>query len=394
MQRLRAWFYLKNNKKRAAILVLSFGLFFVLLYGVQFFLSPAYFMDEAVLVRGAERMQIAYLNQMRELGVEIDDSLWDADSRATEEELIAEINRGSRQFAERLREDGTADYVFVCNVYQIGIRSFAGDNYYTAPLLAKEELEQMMEYLEPELVSGALPQKPGEMVMDENMARNLGVSVGDTLYDRKTKLTGIIRYDTYFAAGIDYDDSVYPERFLFLLDNGTIPDLKEYMARFGIGAGTDKFSVVQIISDKVNAVKTVQKSKEDVEFPLRVMAYSVAIVLGITVFFVYRLHVQDRYAEWCLYRSLGYPEKEVYLLAFREYAICFGFSILLAVVLTVLLCVTGGLLMRARGMFFQYLLPGALLQISGIAVLLTGIMQLPVVCAIRRVKTIDAMEEE
>ena len=131
MQRLRAWFYLKNNKKRAAILVLSFGLFFVLLYGVQFFLFPAYYMDEAVLVKGAERMQIAYLNQMRELGVEMDASLWEADSSATEEELIAEINRGSRQFAERLREDGTADYVFVCNVYQIGIRSFAGDNYYT-----------------------------------------------------------------------------------------------------------------------------------------------------------------------------------------------------------------------------------------------------------------------
>lgn len=394
MQRLRAWFYLKNNKRRAAILVLSFGLFFTLLYGVQFFIHPTNYMDEMVLLRGAEKMQIAYLNRLREMGLDIDVSLWEADSRATEEELVAEINRGSRQLLKRLREDDTADYVFVCNSYSIGIHSFSGTSYYYAPMLSKDELDLMTDYLKLELVSGTFPQKPGELVMDENMAKNIGVSVGDIVYDRQTKLVGIVKYDTYFAAGIDYDDAIYPDRYLFFLDDGTIPDLKEHMAKFGLEASSDKFSVIQIISDKVNALEIVQKFKEEIEMPLRVMTYSIAAVLGITVFFVYRLHVQDRYAEWCLYRSLGYPEKEVYLLAFREYGICLGMSVLLAAVLTVLLCGIGGALMRSKGMFYEYLLPEVLLQMSGIGMLLTGVMQIPVVYAMKKVKTIDAIEEE
>ncbi|MGN1084241.1 MAG: hypothetical protein ACI4QX_04510 [Lachnospiraceae bacterium] len=394
MQRLRAWFYLKNNKKRAAILILSFGLFFALLYIVQFFLHPSYYMDEVILVQGAERMQVAYLNRFGELGVDIDLSLWEADSRATDEELIAELNRGSAELVQRLREDSTAEHVFACNRYSIGLSSFGGTSYYYAPMLAKEELEVMTDYLGLELIKGAFPQNPGELMMDENMARNIGISVGDTVFDRQTKLVGIVKYDTYFAAGIDYTDAVYPDRFLYFLDDGTIPDLKEYLAKFGIEADNDAFCAVQIISDRVNAAETVQKCKEEIKTPLRVMAYSIAVVLGITVFFVYRLHVQDRYAEWCLYRSLGYSEKEVYLLALREYGICFGFSVLLAAVLTVLLCGAGGAMMRARGMFYEYWLPEVLLQMSGIGMLLTGILQIPVVFAMRKVKTIDAMEEE
>ncbi|MCH5272793.1 MAG: hypothetical protein J1E35_03895 [Lachnospiraceae bacterium] len=393
MQRLRAWFYLKNNKKRAAILVVSFGLFFTLLYVVQFFLYPTYYMAEVVFIKGAEKMQVAYINSFGALGY-VDLSLWEKDSRATEEELIAEINRGSAQLVQELRKDSAADYVFVCNSYNIRLNAFSGDIIYFAPMLTKDEMDIMTEYLELELAEGAFPQNPGELLMDVKMARNMGISVGDTVYDSRTKLTGIVKYDTYFAAGIDYADTVYPDRYLYFLDNGTIPDLKEFFARQGIEAGEDSFSVIQIISDRTNMTKEAREYKDSIAIPLRVMSYSIAAVLGITLFFVYRLHVQDRYAEWCLYRSLGYSEKEVYLLAFREYGICLGMGVLAAALLTVLLCGTGSVLMSARGMFYECWLPEAFMQILGIGTLLTGVMQIPVVYAMQKVKTIDAMEEE
>lgn len=398
MQRLSAWFYLKNNKKRAAILILSFGLYFVLLYGVQFFMHPTTYMDEVISVHGAEKMQSGYINSLDNLNeimnLGMDMSLWAPEREATYEELVAEINKGTEKFAKLLQEEGTADYVFICNSYGISINSFGGDSYYYAPMMTREELAAFAEYLDLKLKEGRMPAQSGEFLMDARMAKNRGFTVGDYLYDSKTKLVGIVEYDTYVAAGIDYEDEKQPDRNIYLLSNGAIPDLKEYFARFGIEADTESFSTIEIFSDQVNAIKEVEKFSKELQAPLSVMTYSIAFVLGLTLFFVYRLHVQDRYAEWCLYRSLGYSEKEVYSLAFREFGICMGISVGFAVVITAVICLIGAAMMRNNGMFYEYLMPHVLLQILGIGTLLAGIMQIPVVIAMKKVKTINAMEEE
>lgn len=398
MQRLSAWFYLKNNKKRAAILILSFGLYFVLLYGVQFFLHPSVYMYEVIAVKGAERMQIGYLNGLEKLNdamdLGMDMSLWDPEREASYEEKVAEINKGTAVLEEKLEAEGTADHVFICNNYQVRVNSFAGGTVFNAPMLTKEELDILVDYLQLNVIEGRLPQKPGELLMDANMAKNRGFRVGEKLFDEETTLVGIVEYDTYIAAGIDYENSEYPDRVLYLLDAGTIPDMKEYFTRFGVEADINSQSTVQIISDRVNMVKDVEETNNQIQTPLKVMTYSIAFILGLTVFFVYRLHVQDRYSEWCLYRSLGYSQKEVYSLAFREFGICLGISVALAGVITVILCVSVGAIMRSKGMLFEYLLPSVLLQIMGIGTLLVGVLQIPVVIAMQKVKTIDAMEEE
>lgn len=398
MQRLSAWFYLKNNKKRAAILILSFGLYFVLLYGVQFFLHPSVYMYEAVCVKGAERIQIGYLNGLEKINdamdLGMDMSLWEPEQEATYEELVAEINKGTARFQQVLKEEGTADHVFVCNSYNFRVNSFAGQTTYNAPMLSKEELDILVDYLQLNIIEGRLPQNPGEFLMDANMAKNRGFRVGETLFDEESTLVGIVEYDTYIAAGIDYENSEYPDRTLYLLNAGTIPDMKEYFAGFGVDADISSQSTVQIISDRVNMAKDVEETNNQIQTPLKVMTYAIAFILGLTVFFVYRLHVQDRYSEWCLYRSLGYSQKEVYSLAFREFGICLGISVVLAGVLTGLLCVVVGAIMRSKGMLFEYWLPNVLLQIVGIGTLLAGILQIPVVIAMQKVKTIDAMEEE
>ena len=398
MQRLSAWFYLKNNKKRAAILILSFGLYFVLLYGVQFFLHPSVYMYEAISVRGAERMQIGYLNGLEKLNetlkLGMDMSLWEPEREATYEELVAEINKGTTALKQVLEEEGTADYVFICNNYHIRVKAFAGETSYNAPMLTKEELDILVNYLQLHIVEGRMPQKPGEFLMDANMAKNRGFKVGEKLYDEETTLVGVVEYDTYIAAGIDYENSEYPDRCLYLLDDGTIPDMKAYFAKLGVEADINSQSTVQIISDRVNMIKDVEETNNQMQTPLKVMTYSIAFILGLTVFFVYRLHVQDRYSEWCLYRSLGYSQKEVYALAFREFGICLGISVVIAGVITVALCVTVGAIMSSKGMLFEYILPSVLLQIVGIGTLLVGVLQIPVVIAMQKVKTIDAMEEE
>lgn len=79
--------------------------------------------------------------------------------------------------------------------------------------------------------------------------------MGDYLYDTESKLVGIVEHDTYVAAGIDYTDEGAPERHIYLLNHGTIPDLKEYFAKFGIEADVESSATIEIYADQVNAIK-------------------------------------------------------------------------------------------------------------------------------------------
>lgn len=395
MQRLRAWFYLKNNKKRAAILVISFGLYFALVYGVRFFVNPMYYMEEVLMVRPAKEMQLVYLNQVGSLGVEYREELWEPETEGSYEEKVAEISRIAEEFRKKLLEETKdVDHIFVCNTYNFTISSFAGDVTLSAPLLKKDELETMLDYLKIEVVEGRRPEQPGEMVVDRKVLRNRGLSIGDTVYDKMTRIVGVVETEYYFAAGIDYEGEEYPDRYMVFLDRGTLPDLRAYFSAFGIDAGIERFSAIQIRSDEVNSKVQTEKDQKEIELPLAVMTYTISAVMGLTLYFVYRLHVQERYSEWCLYRSLGFSEKEVYFLALREYGICLGIGILEAIVICAAVCLAGGILMSQKGMVFRVIMPEVLMELFATGVLLSGIMQLPVLAAMRKVKTVDAMEEE
>lgn len=394
MQRLRAWFYIKNNKKKAAILVVSFGLYFALVYGVHFFVDPNYYMAEVLVQRPARQMQVAYLNQMGELGVPFDDSLWEIPD-ATYEDKVQAMNQTAGLFVEKLKNGSdAADHIFLCNMYQFQLTSLAGTNSMQAPMLQKEELETMLSYLGISIVEGRMPEHPGEMVVDRKVMKNGGFSIGGTVFDKQTTIVGVVESNFYFAAGIDYEDVEYPDRYLIFLDHGTIPDLKKYMEQFGVTADKEKFVPVQIYSDEENSKEIIKEFQKEIDVPMSVMTYAISAVMGLTLLFVYQLHVQDRYTEWCLYRSLGFSEKEVYFLALREYGICVGLGVLFAVVTSTVICLAGGFLMTQKGIVFRVLLPEVLLRLIAVGVLLTGFLQIPAAVAVRRVRTVDAMEEE
>ena len=394
MQKLKAVVYLKNNKKRAAILVISFGLFFCLLYVVRFFIHPAIYMDEMLMIENAKKMQTGYINNYEKVGKTLDNSLWEPESNASEEEKCRELNRAGKAFLEDVRNGSYSGLVYLCYIYNISVKTFIGNSNCHAPMLKQEEFNEMIQFLDIHLSQGRFPEQPGEMLVDERILKSLNLSIGDNIYDEQTTIVGATKYENYFAAGIAYDNETFVQRYLFFVNNNEIPDMTAFLQPYGIEAGVDKFSDVQILSDQVNAIKLVEDFKSEMDTPLNVMTYTLMTVLAITLFFVYRLHIMDRYSEWCLYRSLGFTTKEVYFLAFREYGICFGFSILLAGGITAIACYLGGKLMDARGMMYEYLLPDTLFQIFSILVLLTGIMQLPVVVAMRKVRTIDAMETD
>ena len=121
MGKLRAWRYIKNNKKRAAILIISFGLYFALLYGVRFFVNPMYYTDESAYLGNSNTMQMAFIKQGDKISM--DTSLWDEDSDATDEEKIKELNRAFGEYAKELEKDDRIEHVIQCYTYGITINT-------------------------------------------------------------------------------------------------------------------------------------------------------------------------------------------------------------------------------------------------------------------------------
>lgn len=392
MGKLKAGYYLKNNKKRAAILIISFGLYFALLYGVNFFINPMYYTDEAVYLIDRELMQLSYINEAGKLPMDM--SLWDEASESTNEDKVVELNRAINEFAAELEKDDRIDHVIQCFTYGINIHTFTGSTYYEVPMVTKEESKVICDYMGVELIEGTYPQKAGDIVMDEKMAKNRKVKVGDTLYDSFTRVCGIVSSNGYFAVGIEYDDELMVKRYLAFLDQGTVKDLKEFFLQYDWEASNKTSSEIQIVYDVKNSEEVIEGFKKEIQQPLGVMVYTITIVMGITLYFVYQLHIRDRYEEWCLYRSLGYSQGEVFGLALREYGICIIGSILLTLFFLLVIFVFGVSVMQEKGIVFHLWMPEPFLQLIGTMVFLTGVLQIPVFQAMQHITTIDAIEDD
>lgn len=391
MGKLKAWYYLKSNKKRAAVLIVSLGLYFALLYGIQFFVNPMYYTDEAVYLGNRELMQLAFVNNAGKLPM--DSTLWEEGSNATDEDKIVELNRAIKEFAAELEKDVRIDHVLPCFTYGVSIHTLTGSSHYNIPMVTKEQAKLICDYLGVRLVDGNYPEEPGDIVMDEKMARNRNIKVGDKLYDDSTRISGIVSCSSYFAVGIEHDELMM-KRFLLFLDQGTITDLQQFFLEYDWEASNKNSSQIQIIYDIENSKEVVDKFKDETQQPLGVMVYVITIVMGITLYFVYQLHIKDRYEEWCLYRSLGYSQREVFSLALREYGICIIGSSVLAILFLSIIFYFGGSMMKSKGIVYHLWIPDTFLQLTSIMIFLSGILQIPVFQAMQHITTIDAIEDD
>lgn len=391
MGKLKAWYYLKNNKKRAAVLIVSLGLYFALLYGIQFFVSPMYYTDEAVYLGNRELMQMAFVNNAGKLPMNL--TLWEEGSTATDEDKIYELNGAISDFARKLEEDERVDYVLPCFTYGVSIRTLTGSTHYNIPMVMREEAQLICDYIGVRLVEGNYPEEPGDIVMDERMAKNCNVKVGDQLYDDSTRISGIVSCSSYFAVGMEHDELMV-KRFLVFLDQGTITDLQQFFLEYDWEASDKNSSQIQIIYDIENSKKVVDTFRDEMQQPMSVMVYVITIVMGITLYFVYQLHIKDRYEEWCLYRSLGYSQREVYSLALREYGTCILGGAVLAIIFLLLIFYFGGSMMKSKGIVYRLWIPDTFLQLTAIMIFLSGILQIPVFQAMQHITTIDAIEDD
>ncbi|MDE7061591.1 MAG: hypothetical protein K2O71_08365, partial [Lachnospiraceae bacterium] len=119
------------------------------------------------------------------------------------------------------------------------------------------------------------------------------------------------------------------------------------------------------------------------------------ILLLIYLPVVYTTYLRDRHNEWCLYCSIGYSRGNIYLAVMRELIFTFGAAVLLGGIISLLAAVLlKRLIMVPQGLQCKIFHPETLAEILCTYVFLIGILQIPVRYALRRIRTIDAIEDD
>ncbi|TCT16043.1 hypothetical protein EDC18_10257 [Natranaerovirga pectinivora] len=389
---LKPMTYLKNNKKRAMILIISFAIFITLIYGLRFFVNPMKYTLENIVLGKSNHMQGVFINRNDILSMDI--SLWDTDSTSTVLERITEVNRGVKEFGEQLALNEHIDYVIPFSSYHINIHTLISSASYYIPLVEKEQVNTICDYLNITLKEGAMPKEPGEIIVDERMAANWNLKIGDSINNDNTKISGIVKSDFYFAVGIHFDEGFIKRNLLFLND-GYLLNLQDYFYNLGYSASYfNNDDAIRILWDMEGGKQEVNKHFGDLDPVLRLVSLITTLIIAGTLFLVYQLHVQDRYEEWCLYRSLGFSQRDIYLLAAKEFIFCLVTAILLAIVLCFFLINVGGLFMDSRGIVYRFWMPEVFGQIIAALLFLAGILHIPVISGMQEIKTIDGLDDD
>lgn len=381
-QTLSAMNYIKNNKRRVAVLVVSLTMSFVLFYLVRFLLSSATETFGACLVDNTEKVQYVWLPS----------SSFDVDRESlTEEEWWERICEEQRKLGQRLAEEKEIKQVYFTEVDYVEIVSVVGQYYIEMPMLPKEEIEAYMEHYGAVLTDGRMPEKKNELLMSSDIMKNGSYKIGDSLGDNPdTKIVGVVDCEYYFAVGVW--EGEYNNPLLCILSDGSIEDMAVYIHELGYEFEEKDAEIV----DVKNGEHDLKRDVEDViQSSMKGVQDVITCVVCIAMFIVYISYLRDRRNEWCLYASIGFSKKAIYASVMRELLFTFGLSILLtAGILVVLVVILDHTMIQAMGLRCKYLYPDEILDNLCVYILFLGVLQLPIRQALHQIQTIDAMDDD
>ena len=120
----------------------------------------------------------------------------------------------------------------------------------------------------------------------------------------------------------------------------------------------------------------------------------VMFFVAVTMLIAYVSFLRNRVNEYCLYASIGYRRWEVYGMMMREMTIIFGIGFLLGTVMalpTALIVKTA--ILDPAGIVSVAWYPVMIAKLGAIMLLILGLLQIPVLVSIRKIKTIDEIED-
>lgn len=385
-QKLSAWNYIKNNKRRVSVLIVSLALCFMATYITRFMLGTAEVSFRKVFIDDYSRMQYISL-AASSFGIDVEHTVPEEINRIYDEE--------NEKLAKKLGSEMGVEKVYYVPVIYSEIAAVVGNITMEVPLMKKaEDVEIIMEHMGAKLVEGRLPEKPGEVIIDEASVKNnnyqIGGYVNEDRYNKDFTVTGIVSCDSYFGAGLTREG--YHPAYICILSDGSIRDLSEVLER----NGTKIRDNYDEIFDRKTGEKWLKEEVVDLITSSTTLIYvGVLVLLSLALFIVYTMYLRDRHDEWCLYCSIGYSRKTIYFSIIRELLFGFISAILIGGVLIVLIGkIIETLVITSQGLFCRFWYPEVLIQILCAYTFLFGLLQIPVWFALYRIRTVDAIEDD
>lgn len=383
-QKLSAMRYIKNNKRRASVLIVSLCLCFVVTYLTNFLLSTNTESFRALFEYTPKRIQYLSLAGSS-LGLDV--------KNLSNEELVPLYYEKMEQLSEKLKEQEGIKEVYYAECLYAAVYPLVGSMSFEVPLVPQEEIPVILKHMGATLIEGHLPEAPGEIVLDSATIKNQDrYSLGGAFYTDTDyfRIVGIIECDTYFGCGIPHPDLPRSES-LIVLSKG-IDDFAPVLAKEGI--------IPRENYDTVQDYKYCQKMYEEevltaIGDSTTYVYLGITLLLFISLFIVYTTYLRDRQDEWCLYCSIGYSRKTIYFSILRELLFTFVTALLLGAVLIGLSeIILYFVMIEPAGLKCRFFYPEVLFEILCTYVLLLGFLQIPVRLALWKIRTVDAMEDD
>ncbi|MBR5712217.1 MAG: ABC transporter permease [Lachnospiraceae bacterium] len=379
---LSAWKYVRNNKKSVATMISALALSFAVIYIVHVLLMTS--------VEGFKPMLLEFPKKVGFVNIS---------EKTLEKSKVKGAENGDTKekmqvLLDTLRaKEGVKDITWA-QVLKAQLQAVIGMWSEEFPLYTTtEEIERYLDHTGAKLVKGRLPEAAGEVVISSMVLKNRKMQVGDwfrkEVFGETFRIVGEVESDIMVSAGmpnhnynsgsyyvIQYDEenadltAFFTEMGVELNAGDMVLDLPEHREHF-------REDCDELIADIVNTISAV-----------------VMFFVAVTMLIAYVSFLRNRVNEYCLYASIGYRRWEVYGMMMREMTIIFGIGFLLGMVMalpTALIVKTA--ILDPAGIVSVAWYPVMIAKLGAIMLLILGLLQIPVLVSIRKIKTIDEIED-
>jgi len=385
-QKIPAFYYIKNNKRRVSVLVVSLAMFFIITYMSMFLLSTTSETFRSVLTESTKYIQYILLTDK---DLDIDAGI--LQDGITEEDYMDAVNKKYNSIKGDFKKCKGIEDVFIVQTEYAYVTSIVGNYYIEIPMTNKKQMDILLKHMGAELADGRLPEKEDEVVLDRKIIKNHGYKKGDTLNrNSDVKIVGIIECDYYFGCGIANNNKTFTNPELCVVTDGTVHNLEKTIEKQGVILENSEFI------DLANGEKKLQDEIIDtISGSTNFIFAGIMVIVAILVVIVNISYMRDRRSEWCLYSSIGYSRKAVYYSILREMLFVFVTALLTAAVVSIILMkLLDIFLITELGFTCLYFISETLIEILCAYIALFGILQIPVRFEIYKIKTIDAIDDD
>lgn len=368
--KLSAMPYIKGNKKRIIVLIISLSMFVILSYLVSYIMSAC-----------QDPFYQAFSDPYKDMLLAAPE-ITIGEYETTEE--WSEL--ATKAVLEKAKEIEKVEGITGTTLFRRGrvrFKSIVGQGSVTCYLFDKSsDSEEFMSYKNIKLLSGRLPEKPGEIVIDEKLWKNEGDEALELMSDNY-RIVGHVESDNYYAFGMALLSENDINLLVYHPDDGIDYAAKIKEAGVNLKYYIDYESGREEINSEVGSLGSVE----------RLIQITTGVLLAICLLVVLSLHIMDRHQEWCLMNSIGFSTGEIYFMALKELMFCF----IIALATGILLSVTIGFLFETficnpMGIYVAPWQSRVIPVVTAVFIGIYGGCQIPLFFNIRKVRTVDEIE--